>query len=475
MDQATLRRIPAAAIAVVLAFGFPGPSRAQPDTIPVSRFQYPSFAPLVKQAAPAVVNIYTKRVVRSAKKLPPLMNDPFFRHFFGEQLGLGVPEERVQSSLGSGVIFRPDGVVVTNDHVVKDSEQITVVLADRREFDAKVLGTDERTDLAVLKIETHGERLPSLPLGDSDEIEVGDPVLAIGNPFGVGQTVTSGIVSALARTTVGISDYRFFIQTDASINPGNSGGALITTSGRLAGINTAIYSRDGGSVGIGFAIPANMVRTVVDGILSEGRAVHPWIGAAGQAVTQEIANSLGLSRPSGVLLSQVHKGGPAAAAGLRVGDVVMTINGHPVDDSEALRYRVAILPVGDNALLEVVQGGDVHKISVKLTAPPDTPPREVTEVSGRNPFDGVTVANINPALAEELGLDVFDAGVIITKLRRDSIAERLGVHPGDHVLSINDERIALVADLKKALLEPAQSWQISLKRGKTMLSLSVGG
>ncbi|MCC7167320.1 MAG: trypsin-like peptidase domain-containing protein, partial [Rhodospirillales bacterium] len=285
------------------------------QSVPQSRDQIRlSFAPLAKQTAPAVVNIYTRKVVQTRQVVSPFMNDPFFQRFFGEQFGMGMPQERIQRSLGSGVIVGAEGVIVTNHHVIKDSDEITVVLSDRREFEAQLVGSDERTDLAVLRIQTKGEKLPALDWGDSDALEVGDLVLAIGNPFGVGQTVTSGIVSALARTTAGITDFQFFIQTDAAINPGNSGGALITMDGKLVGINTAIYSRDGGSNGIGFAIPAAMGRSVVGGILATGKPIRPWLGAAGQTVTAEIAQSLGLAKPMGVFVNNLHPGGPAEKA-----------------------------------------------------------------------------------------------------------------------------------------------------------------
>src|SRR5215469_265713 len=285
-----------------------GPAVAQ--TAPRSREAIRlSFAPIVKQAAPAVVNVFSRRVVRTSAS--PFADDPFFRRFFGDRSPFGIPQERVQNSLGSGVVIDPDGIIVTNHHVIQEGQEITVVLSDRREFEAKVLRSDERTDLAVLKIDPKGERLPTLEIGDSDALQVGDLVLAIGNPFGVGQTVTSGIVSAVARTNIGISDYRFFIQTDAAINPGNSGGALVSMDGRLVGINTAIFARDGGgSIGIGFAIPANMVRSVIAN-LNGDKIVRPWFGASGQNVTADIANSLGLPHPTGVLLADVYPGSPA--------------------------------------------------------------------------------------------------------------------------------------------------------------------
>lgn len=447
------------------------------QTVPRSRAQVgASFAPVVKQVAPAVVNIYSRRVVRTSKSLSPLFADPFFRKFFGDQLGLGVPADRVQSSLGSGVVIRSDGVVVTNHHVIKDSDAVTVVLSDRREFEAKVIGADERTDLAVLRIDTGGEKLAALPLGDSDALEVGDLVLAIGNPFGVGQTVTSGIVSALARTTVGISDYRFFIQTDAAINPGNSGGALVTTDGRLAGINSAIFSRDGGgSIGIGFAIPVNMVKAVVDGVLAQGRPVRPWLGASGQAVTSEIAESLGLPRPAGVLVNSVHRSGPAEAAGLRKGDIVLAVNDHEVEDTESLRYRIATLPVGETATLKVQRAGAIRTVAVRLVPPAEQPPRDTTEFKGRNPFAGATVANVNPALTEELGLGSIEGGVMVTRIRRDSLADSINLRAGDMVVDINGTPIKTVADMKTALEAATKGWRIAVKRGESLLTVSVGG
>jgi len=275
-----------------------------------------TFAPVVKRVAPGVVNVYSKSIVQT--QVNPFFNDPLFSQLFG------TPEmrQRVQQSLGSGVIVRGDGLIVTNNHVVEGGNEITVALSDKREFRAKVLLADPRTDLAVLKIDTHGENLPVVPFANSDAVQVGDLVLAIGDPFNVGQTVTMGIVSALARTQISASDYQFFIQTDAAINPGNSGGALVTTDGKLAGINTAIYSRSGGSIGIGFAIPANLVRRVVEGVeggLKNGGKASvqlAWVGASGQPVTSEIAASLGLSRPGGVLIKEVYPDGPLGKAGV---------------------------------------------------------------------------------------------------------------------------------------------------------------
>ena len=289
----------------------------------------------------------------SSRTAIPFLNDPLFRQFFG-----AMPREQVQRSLGSGVIVDPAGLVVTNYHVIEGASEVKVALADKREFDAEIVLKDERSDLTILRIKDAHERFPVLEFGNSDELQVGDVVLAIGDPFGVGQTVTHGIVSAVARTQVGISDYQFFIQTDAAINPGNSGGALVDLNGRLVGINTAIYSRSGGSQGIGFAIPANMVRVVVTSAKGGSAAVkRPWLGAKLQDVTPEIAESLGLKRPSGALVASVTAGSPAARAGIKTGDLIVSIDGTVVDDPNAFDYRFATKPLGGSAQIGVVRQG----------------------------------------------------------------------------------------------------------------------
>ncbi|MBT6286695.1 MAG: Do family serine endopeptidase, partial [Rhodospirillaceae bacterium] len=392
---------------------------ADEKRVPASRADINlSFAPLVKSAAPAVVNIYTRRVVRS-RRTSPLFNDPFFRRFFGNQFPPGSRQnQRVQNSLGSGVIVSADGLIVTNHHVIDKADEITVVLTDRREFEAEVVTRDDGTDLAVLRIKSNDEKLPFLKLRDSDTLEVGDLVLAIGNPFGVGQTVTSGIVSALARTARGVSDFGFFIQTDAAINPGNSGGALISLDGGLIGINTAIYSRGGGSNGIGFAIPSNMVATVIGSALSGGQVVRPWLGARGQTVDSDLARSLGLSRPSGVLINSVHPNGPAAKAGVKVGDVVVSVNAKEIADANTLKFRIATLSVGTSAAFSVMRRGQVVDISVPLQAAPEIPQRDLSLISGSNPYTGAEVANLSPALAEEISFDADAAGVVVMRVKR---------------------------------------------------------
>jgi len=430
-----------------------------------------SFAPVVHKVAPAVVNVFTKRVVHAQN---PLFNDPFFRQFFGDQSPFG-GSDRVQNSLGSGVLVSADGLIVTNHHVIKDSQEIRVVLADRREFDAHLVRSDDKTDLALLKIDAGREALPYLELRDSDDLEVGDLVLAIGNPFGVGQTVTSGIVSALARTTGGIADYRFFIQTDAAINPGNSGGALVTLDGKLAGVNTAIFSRSGGSIGIGFAIPSNMVRTVIQGGGVGGRVVRPWLGASGQSVTAELAGSLGLTRPQGVLINEVYPGGPAERAGLRVGDVVTQVDGHEVDDAEALRFRIATLPVGRSATLVALRKGETRQLAVALIAPPETPPRDQSELRGEQPLAGAVVANLSPALIDELKLEGEPRGVIVMAVKQGTPANRLGLQRGDIVVKVNERDVASVGQLQELLAVRTPSWRISVKRGQEVLSVKVAG
>ena len=474
LSGASRKAARAALVAAMIAVA-PQPGLAQPKAVPESREQIRlSFAPLVKRVAPAVVNVHTRKVVRT-RSVSPLLNDPFFRRFFGEELPFGRTRKRVQTSLGSGVIVDAGGLIITSHHVIKGSDEITVALADRREFEAVLLLVDKRTDLAVLRIDTGGGKLPFLKLRDSDELEVGDLVLAIGNPFGVGQTVTSGIVSALARTTVGVADFRFFIQTDAAINPGNSGGALVTMDGGLVGINTAIYSRGGGSNGVGFAVPSNMVKAVIAGIASGGKVVRPWLGASAQAVTSEIASALGLSLPLGVLISEVRPGGPADKAGVKVGDVVTAVNGRNVDDPKALEFRFATLSVGGTARLSVLRKRQNLSLTVALLPPPEDPPRDVTTLEGSHPLSGATVANLSPALVEELSLATEAKGVVVLRVARRSFARRFGVRRHDLILAVNGADVPSVEALRKLLSNGAGTWRIKLSRGKRVIHMVVNG
>jgi serine protease Do len=472
MLQTLARPIILPLILVLMVVGAGQKLVAQPQ-VPSSRGQVQlSFAPIVKQSAPAVVNIYTKKIVK--QRISPLMNDPIFQQFFGNNPMLNLPRERVENALGSGVIVRSDGQIVTNYHVVEASDEITVVLADRREFTAKILYSDKRIDMALLKIEA--ANLPFLELADSDLAEVGDVVLAIGNPFGVGQTVTMGIVSALARTAVGISDLNFFIQTDAAINPGNSGGALVDINGRLLGINSAIFSKDGGSNGIGFAIPANMVRATLNSLAQTGRVVRPWLGLQGQAVTAEIASNLGLSRPTGVVITQIAKDGPAANAGLKVGDVIYAVENKEVADMESLRFYVSTANGGTKSgkalRFNIVRQQQQSTLSFPLQAAPETPPRQETRITGNNPFSGSTLANLSPALAEEYGFGQ-DQGIVVLQVARASAAAQLDLRVGDVVLAINGTEVASLKQLQELIREPSRGWQISIRRGNQSLNVLV--
>ncbi len=435
-----------------------------------------SFAPVVKQAAPAVVNIYTKRETRQ-RVVSPLFDDPFFKRFFGRGFGdFGAPKKRMENSLGSGVIIDPDGLVVTNFHVIKGATEITVVLPDRREFAAEIALADERTDLTVLRIETGGEKLPTIGLRDSDAVEVGDLVLAIGNPFGVGQTVTSGIVSALARTQGGISDFSFFIQTDAAINPGNSGGALVTLDGKLLGINTAIYSRSGGSIGIGFAIPSNMVRTVIASAKSGGLLVRPWPGLVGQTVTRDLADGFGLDRPGGVVVSRIYEDGPAARAGLRKGDVILAVDSQPVENFEALRFRIATRALGGQVRIKAWRDKRAMDLEMPMMNAPETPPRNEKLLRGQHPLSGATAANLSPALAEELDLTGIWDGVILTGIAGGTPAARLRFKPGDIILAIDRRDTKQVRVLEALLLDhPARKWAITFRRKGRVRTLEVSG
>ncbi len=461
----------ALAMLCLLAMAFAVPAAAQDiaqDTtraVPDSRGEVMlSFAPVVKKAAPAVVNIFAKRKVTQQRPMSSLLDDPFFRRFFGDGFGDRERREREESSLGSGVIVGADGLIVTNEHVIEGATEIRVVLADRREFDAELVLTDARTDLAVLRVDPHGASLPSLEMRDSDDVEVGDLVLALGNPFGVGQTVTSGIVSALARTQVGITDFSFFIQTDAAINPGNSGGALVTMDGRLIGINTAIYSRSGGSVGIGFAIPANMVRTVVDSARSGAALVRAWAGLTGQDLTSELAEGLRLDRPGGVVVSDIYPDGPAERAGVNVGDVIVAVNDQPVNDMQSLRFRVATGALGETLRVGLLRGGKPLEAALPLEPPPESPSRNEVRLLGHHPLGGAVVASLSPALAEELDMPDNWSGVAIVRVQRGTPAARVGFRARDIILSVNGRSFQRSGDLADALDQSSERWQIVFKR-----------
>jgi Do/DeqQ family serine protease len=460
----------ASALCAIVLSSALAPAVAQDRRVPTSPTEMKlSYAPIVQRVQPAVVNVYAAKTVQNRN---PLLDDPVFRRFFG---GQGMQPEQMQRSLGSGVMVDASGLVVTNNHVIEGADQVKVSLADKREFEAEIVLKDSRTDLAVLRIKDSKEKFPTLDFSNSDDLLVGDVVLAIGNPFGVGQTVTHGIVSALARTQVGITDYQFFIQTDAAINPGNSGGALVDMTGKLVGVNTAIFSRSGGSQGIGFAIPANMVRVVVASAKSGGKAVkRPWLGARLQNITPEIAETLGLKTPSGALVVNVTANSPAAKAGLKVSDLVTAIDGQAIEDPNAFEYRFATRPLGGTAQLDAQRSGKPVKLTVALEAAPDTGRDEIT-LTARSPFQGAKVANISPAVADELRLDSSTEGVVITELTDTATAAGVGFQKGDLIIAVNGTKIGKTSDLDKVTREGARLWRIVVVRGGQQINVTLGG
>jgi Do/DeqQ family serine protease len=395
-----------------------------------------SFAPVVREAAPAVVNISAQSLQRN--------RDPFFQLFGGGQ-------PRVAQSAGSGVIVRSDGVVVTNNHVIAGAQQITVVLNDRREFPARILLADERSDIAVLQLENVTDQLPVLPIDAQEEQQVGDLVLAIGNPFGVGQTVTNGIISALNRTETGISDSGSFIQTDAAINPGNSGGPLVDMDGDVIGINTAIFSRSGSSSGVGFAVPASMVQRVVDSALGGATSVvRPWLGARGESVSADVARSLGLDRPQGLLITDVYPNGPGARAGIREGDVVTAIDGAEINDQGGLNFRVGTRDPNDAVAVTVVRDGRSQQLNARVQTLPGDRELGDGEVVRQGALAGLRVVTLSPALADSLGGDPFATGAIVTAVDPRSYAGRLGLRPRDIILSVDGRSLTSSAMLNAA-------------------------
>ncbi len=455
---------------LLLALAATAPAMSQDRRVPASPAELRlSYAPIVQRVQPAVVNVFATKVVQNRN---PLLDDPIFRRFFGVP---GNQPEQMQRALGSGVMVDPSGLVVTNVHVIEGADQVKVSLSDKREFEAEIVLKDPRSDLAVLRLKDVHEKFPTLDFDNSDELMVGDVVLAIGNPFGVGQTVTHGIISALARTQVGITDYQFFIQTDAPINPGNSGGALVDMNGKLAGINTAIYSRSGGSQGIGFAIPANMVRVVVASAKSGGKAVkRPWLGARLQAVTPEIAETLGLKLPNGALVSSVVSGSPAARAGLKVSDLISGIDGQAIDDPNAFDYRFATRPLGGTAQIDLQRGGKPLKLAIALETAPDSGRNEIV-LTSRSPFQGAKVSNISPAVADEMHLDADTEGVVVTDHRRRRHRRRRRLPEGRHHPRRQQPEDRQDQRSREGDAGILRVWRITLVRGGQQINVTLGG
>ncbi|MEX0282088.1 MAG: trypsin-like peptidase domain-containing protein [Arenibacterium sp.] len=423
------------------------------------------FAPLVDRAAPAVVNIYARRVVE--RRASPFAGDPFFEQFFRE---FADPRPRVQNSLGSGVILSSDGIVVTNFHVVGRADDIRVVMSDRREYKAEVILGDAQSDLAILRLDDVGD-LPHLRLRDSDKVDVGELVLAIGNPFGVGQTVTSGIVSGLARSGIATGNARgYFIQTDAPINPGNSGGALIDVNGDLIGINTSILSRSGGSNGIGFAIPANLVAEFVNQArIGNNNFQRPWAGMSGQPVNNDLAASLGLRVPDGIVISDLHPLGPFTKAGFRVGDVITHVAGEPVNSPSEMIFRMTITGIGNSADVTRVREELVEQIKVPMGAAPDVPPALEQTLGDLTALPGLRVARANPRIIARYGLPLAFQGVLVTET--GPLGARAGMRQLDVIEAINGRVMETSDDVVEALTNPGRRVSMQLLRGGRRLSL----
>ncbi|WP_249327589.1 Do family serine endopeptidase [Devosia litorisediminis] len=431
-----------------------------------------SYAPVVKTVSPSVVNVYATRIEQQS--VSPFANDPFFSRFFGQRQFQSRPRE--SQSLGSGVIVEAGGVILTNRHVIEGATDVRIALSDGREFAVDVVIEDAQTDLAVLRVQqAGGTEFPAITFANSDGLEVGDLVLAIGNPFGVGQTVTSGIVSALARTGVERSDYEFFIQTDAAINPGNSGGALVDMDGHLVGINTAIYSQSGGSVGIGFAIPANMARLVADAGVAGGEIVRPWFGAKMQAVNADIAASLGMAAPHGALITEVAPDGPAAQAGFASGDVILSVDGLAVDDPSAFNFRLATRPIGQTTELARLRNGTTTNVIFTIQAAPVADETMIAQIDGDSRFAGTSVRQLDPALAELKGLPYDATGVIITDIAAGSPAQAMGLRVDDVIISLNDMAMNTAQAFADTASKRVRTWQIILQRDGRVTRSIVSG
>ena len=439
---------------------------------------FTSFAPMVKRAMPAVVNISSSKIVKASDQAHGMMDDPFFRQFFGGRM----PRQRDQrsSSLGSGVVVTSDGYILTNNHVVEGATEVKVSFSDKREFPAKIIGTDKSTDVAVIKIDQ--KNLPTLPFANQVP-QVGDITLAIGNPFGLGGTVTMGIVSATGRTSLGIEAYEDFIQTDAAINPGNSGGALINPQGELVGINTAILAGNGGgNQGIGFAIPVKLARSVMDQLVKSGKVSRGYIGVTLQGVDAELAKSLGLRGDMrGVAITSVVNDSPGSKAGLQVSDVITSVNGTPVDDPGSLRVQVASTAPGSTVALKVVHNGSVRDVNVTLAEFPksaenggDDQNRPSFDGSGeKGALKGVSVQALTPDVRQQLGLPNSAKGVVVTDVEEDSAAARQGLREGDVIEQVNRQPVGSIADFNRAAKQGDGSTLLLVRRGQVTNFIAI--
>ncbi len=434
------------------------------------------FSAIVKKDLPAVVNIATSKIVKVSSGWDAF---PFPDPFFGDQQpGGSRPRSEREHALGSGVIVTSDGYILTNNHVVEKATEITVTLSDRREFKAKLVGADPKTDVAVLKVDAGS--LPSLTFADSSKTQVGDYALAIGNPFGVGQTVTLGIVSATGRGDLGIEDYEDFIQTDAAINPGNSGGALVNSQGDLIGMNTAIISPgSGGSNGVGFAIPSNLVRSVMEQIVTRGKVTRAYLGVTLQPVTPSLAKAFRLTDTKGVLIGDVAPDTPGAHAGLRPGDVILSIDGEPAVDIAHLRLKVSMMAPGSVAALKILRDGTPRDIAVRLgDMPADYGARSSEnpeEQPGTGPLDGVTVRDLTPAIRRSLNLPARTAGVVVTDLDSASPAAAAGLRSGDVIQEVNRQPVGNMQEFRRALSQASNDTVLlRVNRGSGAVYLAIG-
>ncbi len=430
------------------------------------------FAPVVRPVLPAVVNIHASKIVKMSPQQMPFMNDPMFQQFFGQQFGrqFQQPQEQRERSLGSGVIVSTDGYILTNNHVVDGASDIKVSLKDKREFKAQVIGTDPKTDIAVLKIPATD--LTAITLGDSSKTEVGDFVLAVGDPFGVGETVTMGIVSATSRGDLDIEGpegYEDFIQTDAAINPGNSGGALINVRGELVGINTAILTGDGGggNVGVGFAIPVNMARDIMEQLVKNGKVRRGYIGVGIEAVNPDLAKAFGMTAPTGALIGQVEPDSPGAKAGLQRGDIVLSVNGQAVSDERDLRLRIAAIAPGETVKLEILRNGQRQTVNVTLAEFPDNRTTASAGESTSSALEGVQVDELTPQIAREIGLPAGTTGVVISDVDASSAAAEAGLQRGDVIQEVNRQPVSNLDQYEKAIKATGN--------GEVLLLINRGG
>lgn len=435
-----------------------------------------AFSEIASAVSPSVVNISTTKVVR--RETVPFSEDPFF-DLFKPFHDFGLPKKWKEQSLGSGVVVSEDGYIITNNHVIEQSEDIRVTLYDKRSFKGTVVGSDPKTDIAVVKVSARN--LPTLTWGDSDKLQVGEFVLAIGNPFGLSHTVTMGIISAVGRANVGIADYEDFIQTDAAINPGNSGGPLVNIKGELIGINTAIFSRSGGYQGIGFAVPSNMARLVIDQLMKKGKIIRGWLGVTIQDITPELSQKFGLKDSKGALIGDISKGSPAEKAGLLRGDVILEFNGKDIRSVGALRNMVSQSKVGSQVKVKILRNGKEYDVTAVIAELPKeiamAPPEPTPENIQKNAFSGLTVMDLSKEIARQLGLGAGEKGAVIVRVEPGSAAEEAGLKKGDVIQEIDKKKIAGLGDFKKitSAIEQGETALLFVNRGGRRFYVTVKG